>query len=465
VTRAPLVVIGDSLLDVDLDGFSDRLAPDAPVPVLDLARQSMRPGGAGLAALLAARAGAPVVLVTAIGRDEAGDTICGLLSDHLEVVALPLEGRTVAKTRIRSAGTPVLRVDAGAGRAANGPLPSRAAPAVAGAGALLVSDYGRGVAGHAVLRDLLASRPESTPLVWDPHPRGAMPVPHAAVVTPNEEEAQRVAPDPDDGARGRRLCDHWRAGAVAVTAGERGAILTQAGRLGTQRVRVPDARRAPAGERLDACGAGDRFAGALAEALRAGSALPDGVGYAVDQASAYVLGGGASAVSVGRDIRFPFPGAPADQVDALALARRVRRSGGRVVATGGCFDLLHRGHVSLLSSARGLGDALIVCLNSDASVRRAKGPMRPVVSQDDRARVLAALGAVDAVAIFDEDTPAELLELLRPDVWVKGTDYADHPMPEAEVVTHHGGQVVLLPTVPGYSTSSLVRSANLIAVR
>jgi len=189
------------------------------------------------------------------------------------------------------------------------------------------------------------------------------------------------------------------------------------------------------------------------------------VALAVDQAASYVLAGGATTASMIRETGFPLPGAPADHSDALALARRVRRSGGRLVATGGCFDLLHRGHVSLLGSARSLGDALVVCLNSDASVRRAKGPLRPVVSQDDRARVLAALSAVDAVAVFDEDTPRELLELLRPDVWVKGTDYADHPMPEAEVVTRHGGRVVLLPTVPGYSTSSLVRSANLIAVR
>ena len=130
------------------------------------------------------------------------------------------------------------------------------------------------------------------------------------------------------------------------------------------------------------------------------------------------------------------------------------------MATGGCFDLLHRGHIELLEAARGLGDGLVVCLNSDASVRRAKGPDRPVVGQEDRARVLAALAAVDAVLIFDEDTPAAVLRELRPEIWVKGSDYADRPLPEAEAVEAVGGEVVLLPVVGGYSTTSLVHIAR-----
>src|SRR4029453_16511508 len=150
----------------------------------------------------------------------------------------------------------------------------------------------------------------------------------------------------------------------------------------------------------------------------------------------------------------------AGTVDAFEVAARVRRAGGRLVATGGCFDLLHRGHISLLNQARALGDALIVCLNSDASVRRAKGPGRPVVPHEDRARVLNALAAVDGVAIFEEKTPAALLAQLQPDIWVKGEDYADRIMPEAEVVERLGGQVVLLPVVPGYSTTRLVHTAR-----
>jgi rfaE bifunctional protein nucleotidyltransferase chain/domain len=148
--------------------------------------------------------------------------------------------------------------------------------------------------------------------------------------------------------------------------------------------------------------------------------------------------------------------------DALALAARVRATGGTLVATGGCFDLLHRGHVSLLQQARQLGDCLVVCLNSDVSVRRLKGPPRPLVTASDRAAVLAALSCVDAVIVFDEATPTRVLGLLRPQVYVKGGDYAIAGLPERTVVEEHGGQVVLVPYLDGRSTTSLI---ELVTVR
>jgi rfaE bifunctional protein nucleotidyltransferase chain/domain len=143
----------------------------------------------------------------------------------------------------------------------------------------------------------------------------------------------------------------------------------------------------------------------------------------------------------------------------MAVAERVRRAGGTVVATGGCFDLLHRGHIMLLEHARRLGDCLIVCLNSDASVRRRKGEGRPVVTEEDRAAVLRALGCVDAVTTFEEDTPVEILSRLRPDIWVKGGDYAIGDLAELGVVEESGGQVVLVPYLDGRSTTSLIERA------
>jgi rfaE bifunctional protein nucleotidyltransferase chain/domain len=139
---------------------------------------------------------------------------------------------------------------------------------------------------------------------------------------------------------------------------------------------------------------------------------------------------------------------------------RLRRRGGTLVATGGCFDLLHTGHVRLLRQARELGDALVVLLNSDGSVRALKGPRRPVMAVEDRARVLSALGCVDAVVIFDELSPGHVLDRLRPNVWVKGGDYAEADLPEADVVRRHGGEIVLLPTVAGYSSSNLIAAAR-----
>jgi rfaE bifunctional protein nucleotidyltransferase chain/domain len=148
------------------------------------------------------------------------------------------------------------------------------------------------------------------------------------------------------------------------------------------------------------------------------------------------------------------------EVDAVALAARLRREGRTVVATGGCFDLLHTGHIRLLRQARDLGDALIVLVNSDASVRALKGAGRPVMGDADRARVLAALACVDAVALFDGPTPEHPLASLRPDIWVKGGDYTADDLPEAAVVRRFGGEVVILPTVAGYSSSRLIAAAS-----
>jgi D-beta-D-heptose 7-phosphate kinase / D-beta-D-heptose 1-phosphate adenosyltransferase len=173
----------------------------------------------------------------------------------------------------------------------------------------------------------------------------------------------------------------------------------------------------------------------------------------VAAASAFVAAGGASRWSA------PSGDATPETEDARALAARVRDQGGTVVATGGCFDLLHAGHVRALEAARALGDCLIVCLNSDASVSRLKGSDRPLVGQDDRAAVVAALRSVDAVAIFEEDDPRAVLRELRPHVWAKGGDYAVADLPEAETLAEWGGRAVLVPYVSGRSTTRLIQEA------
>jgi rfaE bifunctional protein nucleotidyltransferase chain/domain len=176
---------------------------------------------------------------------------------------------------------------------------------------------------------------------------------------------------------------------------------------------------------------------------------------AVLAASAFVAAGGAAAIG-SPAVEQSDPRRPAAS-DAEALAARVRAEGGTVVATGGCFDLLHAGHVACLEAARALGDCLVVCLNSDESVRRLKGRGRPLVGEDDRARVLSALACVDAVAVFEEDTPAELLGRLRPHVWAKGGDYEAAELPEAETVRAGGGTCVVLPYVADRSTTRLIQ--------
>ncbi|GAA4197212.1 D-glycero-beta-D-manno-heptose 1-phosphate adenylyltransferase [Microbispora amethystogenes] len=460
---APLVIVGDSLLDVDVEGTADRLCPDAPVPVVEGQAEHHRPGGAGLAALLAARDGTAVTLVTAVGDDPSGRCLEDLLSPTVEIVRLPLRGTTVRKTRVRARGQTLVRIDTGDGRAMGRPGQvasrssagvsafARAADALASAGAVLVADYGRGVAD--LLRELLHGL--DVPVVWDPHPRGSLPVPGCALVTPSEAEARGMCGEPyvSPERTARRLVRDLDAEAVAITLGERGAMLARrGGRFGP----VPAPHVATG---ADACGAGDRFAAAAALALADGASTEDAVARAVGEATRFVAEGGAAALRLPRpaaEAPVPFPSG----ASAFEVAAAVRAAGGRLIATGGCFDLLHAGHVSLLRRARALGDALVVCVNSDDSIRRLKGPSRPLVSERDRVEVLRALGCVDAVTVFDEDTPSQVIERLGPDVWVKGGDYDERSMPEAEAVRRAGGEVVILPTVPGYSTTGLIAAAR-----
>lgn len=449
----PVVIVGDCMLDVDIEGSATRLSPEAPVPVVDAERVWRRPGGAGLAAVLAARVESDVVLVTAIADDADGRALGDMLTEAgVTVVAMPLTGTTVCKTRIRASNQSMLRIDHGDGTPAPGDLPPQVGQMLDDARAVCVADYGKGVTAHPGLRRLLERAAQRVPLVWDPHPRGTDPVRGCHLVTPNQAEA--------NGSSADGLRRKWQARAACVTLGSGGAVLATA--EGSVHISVP-ASCGAGGGRADTCGAGDRFAVAATLALAAEADVAAAVSAAVEAASRFVASGGAAAVS--RPARLSSQGRVTTEPaavtsDVVEVRDRLRRRGGRLVATGGCFDLLHTGHVRLLHQARQLGDALVVLLNSDASVQGLKGPGRPVVAAADRARVLAALACVDAVVIFDECSPAAQLERLRPDVWVKGGDYAEADLPEAGVVRRHGGDVVLLPTVAGYSSTKLIQHAT-----
>jgi D-beta-D-heptose 7-phosphate kinase/D-beta-D-heptose 1-phosphate adenosyltransferase len=434
---APLVVIGDALLDRDVAGRVERLAPDAPVPVLDELEQRVRPGGGALAAALAARDGRPVTLITALADDDAGRTLrAEIEAAGVDVLDLGLAGRTPEKIRLRQDGHSLLRLDRG-GRGVVGPASAAARAAVGWSSAVLVSDYGRGLAAEPGLREALGALPRTRPVVWDPHPRGSAPVPGVTVATPNEAELAGASAEPAGLVeRARAVRARWAARALCVTRAKEGALLVAGDG-------APLTVPAPPVQGGDPCGAGDRFASRLVGVLAEGGSAPDAVAEAVASASRFVAAGGA-----GRAF------------GAATAPEAAPSRAGTIVATGGCFDLLHAGHVHTLQAARRLGDRLVVCLNSDASVRRLKGPARPLVPQEDRASVLAALGCVDVVRIFDDDTPERLLEEIRPHVWVKGGDYAEADLPEARAVQRWGGRVVILPHVEGRSTTRLIEEAG-----
>jgi D-beta-D-heptose 7-phosphate kinase / D-beta-D-heptose 1-phosphate adenosyltransferase len=455
-----LVVVGDALLDSDLTGDVERLSPEAPVPVVDARAERKRPGGAALAAVLAARDGHDVALLTALGRDLLASELANLLWDaSVEVIDLGLDGSTPHKLRVLGNGRVLLRVDRGDAQPGMiGPPGESVEETFEQADAVLVSDYGRGVAAEPALRALLERTVVRTPVVWDPHPKGPEPVPSTRLATPNRSEALLFAAEtsgedlPAIARRAYALRERWRAQAVAITLAAQGALLVDVSG-------VPLFVKAPRAAGGDACGAGDRFAVSTAAALGEGALLTEAVERAVAEASGFVAAGGAASVSL--EPAGPPPDAAHEGEGAEALAARIREQGGTVVATGGCFDLLHAGHVTMLETARALGDCLIVLVNSDESVRRLKGPGRPLVPEEDRVAVLQGLTAVDAVVVFEEETPELALARLRPHFFAKGGDYSLDELPEAALVESWGGQAVLLPYVAGRSTTRLIEEVQL----
>ena len=446
--QARLGIVGDLLADETVTGAVERMCPDAPVPVVQDLRRVFSPGGAGLAALLAAHDGHEVDLVTAYDDGEVAEKVVATLRQAGVRVWNLGGGPIPVKTRIRSGPQTVLMLDDARSESAAGPLLGPARDALRIAQAVLVCDYGRGVAGGADVREVIGELTGRVPVVWDPHPKGSAPVPGVTVAVPNVHEAAVLCPEVDlPGPRGeqeraQRLAQRWRVGHVAVTLDARGALLASGGQAPV--LLVP----APVVPVVNACGAGDRLAVSMAAALAAGAVLSAALVQAVTRASAFVAGASACAVSA----------SAAAQTSRWQVAERVRAVGGTVVATGGCFDLLHRGHVQLLNQARALGDCLVVCLNDDAGVRRLKGAPRPLVPVADRAAVLAGLASVDTVVVFAEDTPERALQRLKPDIWVKGGDYAVADLPERAVVESWGGRVVLLPYLDGRSTTALIDS-------
>jgi len=284
-----IAVVGDTLLDEDVDGAATRLSPDAPVPVVEISSRVTRAGGAGLVARMLSLEGIDTTLITTLGRDAAGERIRGLLAD-VRVVASASDAPTPVKTRLRADGHPIARLDEGTGPAPAPEVTLEMLQAVATADAIIMADYGRGLSAHPEMRRALAARGAEVPLVWDPHPRGAAPVREAHLVTPNQAEAAAVAGVPRESvhsaAAARAIHAAWGCAAVAITLGEDGALLARAGSaehrwFATDRVATHDP-----------CGAGDRFAASAVRTLADGGDIVDAVRAAVNDASDYLARGG-----------------------------------------------------------------------------------------------------------------------------------------------------------------------------
>jgi len=468
--RRRCLVVGDVMLDVFERGRASRLAPDAPAPVITDAITTSSPGGAANVAANLASLGAEVTVLSVVGDDPAGAELLGNLEEMgvRTGYVLRVPGRaTVVKRRLVADGAILARVDSGdkgaIGAATEEELAEKAKALVKDAGVVVVSDYSGGILTQRVADALgetghgcvVLDSKELLRLRW---PEGCL-----AAATPNHLEAQealglKVERDPgrvDAGAVGEVLRRKTGAGALAVTLAEEGvAVVDAAGvaHIGGRRVTDPDVN-----------GAGDTFLAAFALSLGGGARPQVAARLSIEAASLAVARPGTAPVSV-RELLQRLPeedGRPERSLEEDL--ERVRGSGGKVVFTNGCFDLLHRGHLSLLREARRLGDVLVVGVNTDTSARRVKGPGRPVTPQEDRVELLEALPCVDHVVLFEEDTPEVLIRDIKPDLHVKGGDHAGDRLAEEFIVRELGGEVVVLPLLPGRSASATIeqiRSAD-----
>jgi D-beta-D-heptose 7-phosphate kinase/D-beta-D-heptose 1-phosphate adenosyltransferase len=463
------VVAGDVMLDRFLYGEVERISPEGPIPVLRVEREAAMLGGAGNVLRNLAALGATVEFLAVVGDDAAGREIQALAREaagagcHLLVEA----GRpTTIKERYIAAGQQLLRADrdpkgaVAADTAAS--LLAAATAALEGAGALVLSDYGKGVLEPDTLGALIAAAGNAgCPVVVDPKGRDYGIYRGATVVTPNRRELEEASglptsSDEEVAAAARRIIDGCGVTAVLATRGAGGMSLLEA--AGRQLDLATAAR-----EVFDVSGAGDTVVAAAAAALAAGLGLDEAARLA-NTAAGIVVGKLGTAVVRPEEMLQALHASDLLAAEAkvvgldalLARAERWRGAGLRLGFTNGCFDLLHPGHISLLAQARAACDRLIVGLNSDASTRRLKGEGRPVQSEAARAAVLASLADVDLVVVFSEDTPLELIEALRPDVLVKGADYARDQVVGADLVERHGGKLILVELAPGHSTSDTI---------
>lgn len=467
--NAHILVLGDVMLDRYVSGTASRLSPEAPIPVLRPSVRRATLGGAANVALNVATLGGHAALVGVIGSDAHGAEVTRLLAaSGITPYLVVAEGRpTTAKTRFMVGTHQLLRLDEETTTAIDAATEAAVlecfAAAVRAADVVVLSDYAKGVLSDPVLQGALAlAQATGRMVIADPKRPSFAAYRGVTVLTPNEHEVRHAthigaSDDADADRAGRRALEQTGGEAVLVTRSEKGLTLV---RRYKPALHLPTRAR----EVADVSGAGDTLVAALAVALGAGAALPDAARLANITAGISVGKPGTATVSrdellaiLHLDDLVATDRKVATSEEATLQAAKWRTQRLRVGFANGCFDLIHPGHVRLLTEARAACDRLIVALNTDASVKRLKGPTRPLQSEMARATVMASLAPVDLVVLFDEDTPFDLIRALRPDVLVKGADYSIDQVVGADLVQGWGGRVLLVELQPGHSTTGTIR--------
>lgn len=459
--QANVLVAGDVMLDRYWQGATTRISPEAPVPVVKVQTQDDRPGGAANVALNLVSLGANAGLAGIVGRDDNAR----LLDARLEQLGVKTffdrsdTQPTVTKVRIMSRNQQLIRLDFEEKLEAGQSLLDAYAYGLEETDLVILSDYAKGTLSQVEQMIQMARKAGKRVLV-DPKGQDFSIYRQASVLTPNLSEFEAVVGECKDEAelekKGEQLRQELELEALLITRSERGMTLIRENH-------APLHLPTRAQEIYDVTGAGDTVIAVLGLALASGHDFPEAMMLANLAAGLVVAKPGTATVSMGEiytalhsDTLLEYGVLPVDRLAKLVAI--AKNKGEKVVFTNGCFDLLHAGHVAYLEEARKLGDRLIVAVNSDASVSRLKGPSRPINALDRRMRVLAGLQSVDWVVPFEEDTPAEIIAQLMPNVLVKGGDYKIEGIAGADTVLAAGGEVKVLSFVDGVSTTAMVRS-------
>jgi D-beta-D-heptose 7-phosphate kinase/D-beta-D-heptose 1-phosphate adenosyltransferase len=460
-TKASVLVIGDVMLDRYWFGETARISPEAPVPVVKIKQTDERPGGAGNVALNIAALGAKVTLLGIAGNDDAARivkdqlTAANIIHDIQTLETIP----TIAKLRVISRHQQLIRLDFEEKFPAFNPekLIDSFKQHLAKTDLVILSDYNKGTLNCSQELIRLAKQ-ANVPVFVDPKGHDFRVYDGADVITPNLKEFETIMgpceSEHDITAKAHTFLSSHDIEALLLTRGEHGMTLIQ---KNTEELHLP----AHAREVFDVTGAGDTVIAVLGAAVAAGAPLTEAIEFANLAASLVVAKLGAACVS-SAELQMALSksanttrGIVNEEQLLLAVAgARAQRK--KIVFTNGCFDILHAGHVKYLQQAKQLGDFLIVAVNDDVSVKRLKGPSRPINNTDQRMAVLASLGVVDWVTAFADDTPERLLKQLQPDILVKGGDYTLNQVVGANIVQAYGGQIRVLSVVKDLSTSSII---------
>jgi D-beta-D-heptose 7-phosphate kinase/D-beta-D-heptose 1-phosphate adenosyltransferase len=467
--RKAVVVVGDIMIDRYVTGKVERISPEAPVPVLLHSHDRAVAGGAANVAVNIVALGCDVRLVGAVGSDQNAEDLrqilaqMGVSSTHL---VTDVERPTICKTRVVSGRQQFFRID----REVTGRLSDKvedaiieaAREAMVHADIIVISDYAKGVFSERVLERVIgAAKSLGKQVLVDPKRRTFEAYCGADLIKPNAGElavasGAPCATDADIVAAGEIVARQFD-GAVLVTRADAGMSLVRQG--------MPIRHfKSAVLEVADVSGAGDTALAALAVSMVEGHTIEDAVtisnvaaGVAVSKFGTAIVNRAELDAALARaSSPKHHPGSLATISTAAEMAQAWRRMGERVVFTNGCFDLIHAGHIELLTFAAREGDRLIVGLNTDASVKRLKGAARPIQTEQDRARILGALRAVDLVVLFDESTPLSLIDAITPDVLVKGADYTEDQIVGGDLVKARGGRVALFPLIEGRSSTKIV---------